>query len=187
MSQGCLEWKPRGEEGAELDVEHWGRAGSCIPNTWGKNRLPEETQTGSAVTGVFTAPPLLVALREPVREATPLPARAAVAWGEFGAGHPCPGTQPSPRSCPQGGTAQQDMQGTQLSPNPEPSMVQSSKQDLALTGTKPQQLVCPTAPRLIQPAHGRDTGTTAATKGHSSSAAREGEGSLLWERGEGAA
>lgn len=169
MSQGCLGWKPRGGEGAELDVEHWGRAGSCIPKSQGKEQAARGNTEGS-VTGTFPAPPLLGAPPEPIRETSPLPARGRV-WGRTS----CPGAQPM--LLPKAGTAQQDTQGTQLSPNPEPSRVQRSEQDQALTGTKPQQLLCPAAPRPCQGPQSHQGTQPQCCQLRSQ----------LWEQGEGAA
>lgn len=156
-------------------MEHWGSGRELHPQNLGKNRLPEETQMGSAVTGAFAAPLLLAEKPPPWWEGRNGMGRVHQTQCGAGAGYPCPGTQPSPCSCPQ------DTQGTHSCPQTlSPAGIQRREQDLALTGTKPQQLLCPTAPSLTQPAHARDT---AATKGHNSSAVREGEGSLLCGNG----
>lgn len=46
-------------------MEHWGSSRELHPQNLGKNRLPEETQMGSAVTGVFAAPLLPLAEKPP--------------------------------------------------------------------------------------------------------------------------
>lgn len=73
----CRQWDmgqakvSQGREGAELDVENWGSSRELHPQKHGvRNRLPEETQMGSAVRGVSTAP-LLVAPERLAEKAPP--------------------------------------------------------------------------------------------------------------------
>lgn len=133
------------------------RQGAAFPKPGVRNRLPEGTQVCLAVTGVYS--PTSGGSRQrshfPASEGSSGMGRVSQAGHGAGAGHPCPGTQPSPCSCPQHGTAQQDMEGTHSCPQIlSPTGIENSEQDLALTGNQ-----TPAAPQLQQEPNPRSSST----------------------------
>lgn len=140
--------------------------GATSPKTWGKEQAARRNTDGLSSKRSLYSPTSPGGSREAGREGTSLLPWAAVDWGELTRtsvgleqGIPVLEHSPAHSSCPQAGTAEQDMQGTHSCPQ-SPAGVQRSEQDLALTGTKPQQLLCPQTDTASPCQAHRDTAAT---------------------------
>lgn len=100
----------------------WSTGGAAPPKPGVRNRLPEETQMGSAVTGVSTAPLLLVAPRAWQRSHLPA-LEGSSGMSSVGLEQDIPVLEHSPAHAPahRWGSSAGHAGDTQLSPKPEPS------------------------------------------------------------------
>lgn len=98
-----------------------GSGKSCIPKTWGREQDARGNTEGLSSNRSPHSPTSPAGSQSLAEKPPP---RAAVGWGVCqaqcgaGAGHPCPGTQPSPRSCPQEDMLSRTCRGHTAVPKP---------------------------------------------------------------------